>query len=56
MSQMKKENNDCENKLLESVEKCKKDDIEHKNMLRTIKKQKQIICVYSSRIKNQLSN
>jgi len=45
-----KENN--ENKLLESVE-CKKNDIEHKNMSRTIKKQKQIICVYSRRIKNQ---
>jgi len=40
-----KENNDCENKLLESV-KCKKDDIEHKNMSRTIKKQKQIICTH----------
>jgi len=34
-----KENNDYENKLLESVE-CKKNDIEHKNMSRTIKKQK----------------
>jgi len=33
---------------------CKKDDIEYKSMSRTIKKQKQIICIYSCRIKNQI--
>lgn len=51
--QNEEENNDCENEVQLESAKSKKENSELKNMSRTIKKQKQIICEQSCIIKNQ---